>query len=412
VHREVGRGGVVELEFTTEQEDLRASVGAVLARECPIGLVREVVENGVEPDGLWQQMAALYWPALTVPEADGGMGLGGVELTVLAEELGRVVAPGPLFATAALFVPALREAGSVEQRERFLGPVAAGSATGTLALAEPGGSWDPADVSVTASRDGAGWVLSGVKRYVVDADRADEIVVVARTGGAGDGTGLFVVPASAVVAQPLSTLDRSRRLGSVVLDGVRVGADRALGEPGSSGPALRRALDESTVALSAEIVGTCSSVFEIALAYAKVREQFGVKIGSFQAMKHKLADMFVALEAARATVYFASAAIAEDDPRRSLAASMAKAMAGECERRVCQEGIQTLGGIGYTWEHDIHLYVKRAMSSATLLGTTGYHRNRVAALLGLTAAGESPARPSGEPQAVLSAGGPHASSGR
>jgi alkylation response protein AidB-like acyl-CoA dehydrogenase len=139
----------------------------------------------------------------------------------------------------------------------------------------------------------------------------------------------------------------------------------------------------ATAALSAELVGTCSAIFEIALQYAKDREQFGVKIGSFQAMKHKFADMFVALEAARATSYFAAVAIAEDDPRRSLAASMAKALAGDASRRIAQEGIQSLGGIGYTWEHDMHLYVKRAMSSAALLGSAEQHRERVAALLGV-----------------------------
>lgn len=377
----------MELEFDADQEELRASVQSVLARECSIALVRDVVEKGTGVDALWQRMARLDWPALTVPEDHGGMGFGAVELAVLMEESGSAIAPGPLFPTVALFVPVIREAGDAEQRDRFLGPVAEGAATGTLAVAEESGSWAPADVAATARRRGDGWVLSGTKRYVVEAEAADEVVVAARVGSSGEeGLGLFVVPGPAVEAVAMRTLDGTRRLSSVVLDGLTVPADRVLGEPGSAGVALRRALDEATVALSVELVGTCAAVFGIALAYAKVREQFGVKIGSFQAMKHKLTDMYVALEAARATAYFAAAAIAEDDPRRSLAASMAKALAGDCERRVCQEGIQTLGGIGYTWEHDMHLYVKRAMSSAALLGTAEQHRNRVADLLGVAAA--------------------------
>jgi alkylation response protein AidB-like acyl-CoA dehydrogenase len=371
----------VELEFTSDQEDLRASVRSVLQRECPISLVREVVEKGTVPDALWRRMIQLDWPALTVPEDSGGVGLGMVELAVLSEELGRVLTPAPLLATAALFVPAVREAGTAEQRIRFLSPVAEGKTTGTLAVAEGSASNDLAQIAALARRDGDGWVLAGTKRYVIDGDRADEIAVAARVEGGG--LGVFVVPGSAVQAQSVTAMDRSRRLATVVLDGVRVEAERALGQPGACDAAIERAIEEATLALAVEIVGTCSSIFEIALEYAKVREQFGVKIGSFQAMKHKFADMFVALEAARASAYFAAAAIAEDDPRRSLAVSMAKALAGDCERRVAQDGIQSLGGIGFTWEHDMHLYVKRAMASASLFGTAEQHRGRVASLLGL-----------------------------
>jgi len=371
----------VELEFTSDQDELRSSIRTVLARECPIGLVREVTEKGVGAGALQERMAELYWPALTVPEAAGGMGLGAVEVAVLAEELGRAVAPGPLFATVAMFVPAVREVGTPEQRLRFLGPVADGSTTGTLALADGTGQWDPWHPGASARASGNAWVLSGQGHYVVDAGRVDEIAVAAMTGG---GVSLFVVPAGDVRIRSLRTLDATRTLATVDLDEVGVATDRLIGAEGEAAAGLSRAVDEATAALAADLVGTCSAIFEIALDYAKVREQFGVKIGSFQAMKHKFADMFVALEAARAMSYFAAVAIAEDDERRSLAASMAKALAGDCERRIAQEGIQSLGGIGYTWEHDMHLYVKRAMSSAALLGTAEQHRQRVASLLGVT----------------------------
>ena len=179
------------------------------------------------------------------------------------------------------------------------------------------------------------------------------------------------------------TLDASRSYATVVLDAVRVGPERVLGRPGESGPALRAVVQEATVALATEMVGTCQAIFDIVHAYVQEREQFGVKIGSFQAIKHKLANMYVAVESARATAYFAAAAIAESDERRDIAVAMAKASVGDCQRLVTTEGIQCLGGIGYTWEHDMHLYVKRAKSGAALFGTGPEHLERLSHLLGL-----------------------------
>jgi alkylation response protein AidB-like acyl-CoA dehydrogenase len=365
----------VELEFTPEQDDLRESIKAVLASECPVSVPREVVEKGTFPERLWQQVVNLDWLSLTVPEEYGGMGFGMIELAVLMEEAGAVIAPVPLWSTLGLFVPVVLEAALPAQRDALLRPVAAGSAA-TVAVAEAGGSWRPGDVTATAVRDGSSLVLRGTKHFVPDGERATSMVVAVRLEG-----DLVLVAVPALPAVPAPTLDRTRPLCTVSLDGVRVGADQLLGGPGDRTAALERALDQAATALTLELVGTCSTIMTIALEYAKVREQFGVKIGSFQAMKHKLADMFVALEAAQATAYYAAAAIAEDDPRRELATSMAKSLAGDCQRRLVQEGIQTLGGIGYTWEHDMHLYVKRAMASATLLGTTEEHRRRVAGLL-------------------------------
>ncbi len=382
----------MELEFDSDQEELRASVRAVLARECPMSLVREIVEIGIVAEPLWRRMCQLDWPALTIPQDNGGMGLGAVELAVLAEELGRVVAPGPLLSTVAFFVPAVREAGTKEQLDRFLRPIATSGCTGALAVAERHGGWERSEMEASATRREDGWVLSGQKRFVLEGCRAEQIVVAARVvepklgpdAHGSSGIGLFVVDREAVDVEQVETLDASRCMAEMDLKGVRVGPDRMLNGTSDGGAALERALEEATAAVSLEMVGACSSILEIALQYAKDREQFGVKIGSFQAMKHKFADMFVALEAARAACYFAVAAIAEDDPRRSIAASMAKALAGDCERLICQEGIQILGGIGYTWEHDMHLYVKRAMSDASLLGTAEQHRRRVADLLGLS----------------------------
>ena len=376
----------MHLEFTTEQDELRDGVRAMLARECPMSLVREVVEKGTTPDALWSQMVELVWPALTVPVPAGGLGMGTVELAVVVEELGRVLAPGPFVPTVTQFAPVVAEAGSPEQQERFLGGIAAGELTGTLALVEKSGSIDAGHVTTTATPDGDGFVLECAKEMVVEASTADEIAVIARTPGThgDDGVGAFVVSRADVRLAPVDALDATRPLARVALDGVRIGADRALGDPGPAiAAAVRRAVEVAATALAVETVGAAQAIFDITLAYAKQREQFGAPIGSFQAIKHKFADMLVALERARATSYFAALTIAEDDGRRALATSTAKAAAGDCAALLAKEGIQIHGGIGYTWEHDMHLYVRRVKSSSLLFGNAAQHRARVADLIGL-----------------------------
>jgi alkylation response protein AidB-like acyl-CoA dehydrogenase len=382
----------MELDFTADQEGLRDTVRAVLAAECPPALVRELVEarvagKAVAADGLWEQMVELGWPALTVPEAAGGLGLGPVELAVVVEELGRALAPGPLLPTISQFVPAVRALGTADQVARFLGPVATGGATGTLAIAETTGSVDPSTVATTATPGAAGgYTVNGVKQGVMEADSATEVVVVARLPGTDgdDGVGAFVVSRDALAISPIAALDPSRTIATVTLDDVSVSADRVLGIPGpETASALRRVVQEATVAIALECVGTAQQVFDISLEYAKEREQFGVPIGSFQATKHKLADLLVLLERARALGYFAALTIAEGDERAPVATSMAKAAAGDAAKRIGKEGIQIHGGIGYTWEHDMHLYVRRLQSSATLFGTAPHHRQLVADALGM-----------------------------
>jgi alkylation response protein AidB-like acyl-CoA dehydrogenase len=374
----------MELDFTDDQEALRDAIRSVLVKESPVSLAREVVERGTRPDALWSTFVALGWPALTISETEGGIGLGPIEATILAEELGRQITPGPLLSTVTQFVPAMRETGTDEQRARWLGAVTAGELSGTLAITDPNGAVDPARTAVTLRHDGAQAVLSGEKRYVIEPDTVDEIIVVARDANAtDDGIRAVVVPAADVRVTPVHAFDGSRRLGHVRLDGVRVGTDRVLGAGRSSTEGIRRAVEEATVALALEMVGTAQTLFDTTLEYAKQRVQFGVPIGSFQATKHKFADMLIALERARSTGYFAALTIAEDDARRTMAASVAKAAAGDCQRMLAKEGIQVHGGIGYTWEHDVHLYVKRIKSSEQLFGTSGFHRAQLASALGL-----------------------------
>ncbi len=375
----------MELEFSTDQEELRDSIRAVLAKESPVGLARSIVETGRTPDDLWATMTELGWPALTVPDEHGGIGLGPIEAAILAEELGRVIAPGPLLPTVTQYVPLVRETATTEQQARFLGAVARGEVRGALALAEATGSYEPADVEATATPDGDALVLAGTKRFVMEAAAADEIAVVVRLAGStGDaGVTAVVVPAGAADVRAIRTLDGSRTVADVVLDGVRVAPDRVLGTAGAAAEGVRRAVEVAAVSIGLETVGTCQTIFDITLDYAKNRRQFGVPIGSFQAIKHKFADMLVALERARATGYFAALTIADDDDRRTLAAAVAKAAAGDCQRLLGKEGIQIHGGIGYTWEHDMHLYVKRAKSNDGFFGATAWHRSRIASLLGI-----------------------------
>jgi alkylation response protein AidB-like acyl-CoA dehydrogenase len=381
----------LELDFTTDQEELRATVRTVLAAECSPASVRELVEarvagKTVAADALWGHMVELGWPALTVPESAGGLGFGAVELAVVAEELGRAIAPGPLLPTVSQFVPVLVALGTPEQQERFLAPVAANGMAGTLAIAETSGSFDPAAVTATATPAGDGYTLTGTKDGVLEVPAATEVVVVARTPDStgDDGVGAFVVPTDALAVTPVAALDPSRLVATVTLDEVTVDADRVLGPPGpATADALRKAIRTATMTMAVEAVGTAQQAFDVSLAYAKEREQFGVPIGSFQAIKHKLTDLFVLLERAQALGYFAALTIAEDDERATISTSMAKAAAGDAAQRLAKEGIQLHGGIGYTWEHDMHLYVRRLQSSTNLFGGPSLHRQLVADGLGL-----------------------------
>jgi alkylation response protein AidB-like acyl-CoA dehydrogenase len=375
----------VELEFTGEQEELRASVRSFLEKECPIALVRAVVETGEAPEKLWGSMVALDWPALAIPEEYGGIGLTVLETAVVAEELGRAIDPGPLLATVTQFAPMVREVGTLEQQQRFLSQVASGATAGAVALADHPRAWALDDVTMTAAKADGGWVLDGTKVAVLAGDGTTEVAVIAR---AGEGMGAFVVSAAEATLAPVNSLDASRPLATVTLDCVLVGDDRALGEPGSTASTLgiARALQEATVGLALETVGATDALFQLVLAYIKDRKQFDVPIGSFQAIKHKMSNMFLSIERARSLCYFAVAAINEDTPTRATAVSMAKAASDDAQKLVCRESIQSFGGIGYTWEHDGHLFVKRATSSGALFGNAAAHSLAVADTLGVTSA--------------------------
>lgn len=362
----------MDFELDADQLELQRLVHDVAERECPSTLVRSVVDGSGDGTGLWKTFVELDWPSLTVPADDGGMAMTAVELVITLEELGRVADPTPFLATTSQYVPLVRACAPPAVRRQLLGAVCAG---GTGAAAFSTGT-------VRARPDGDGWVLDGTAHHVLDGDRAESIAVVAATddrpdAGTGAGTGVFVVPAAAVAAIRTPTFDGSLHLADVVLDGVPVDAERAsVGPDVASG--VERAHDEAVAGLAATMVGASQRVLELVLAHVKDRKQFGVAIGSFQAVKHMAVDMYVAIERARALCHFAGLALAEDDPRRGLAASMAKAAAGDCQRLVARHGIQLFGGLGFTWENDLQIYVRRAKVGEPLLGSTADHRARAA----------------------------------
>jgi alkylation response protein AidB-like acyl-CoA dehydrogenase len=376
----------MDFAFSEEQEMLRRSTRDFLAKECSSKVVRKAME---QPDAydpaLWKKMAALGWTALGIPEQYGGAG-SFLDLIVVLEECGRALLPGPFFATMGLAVPALIEAGTESQKKEALSAIAEGKARATLAMTEPSGRWDASGVTLAAKPVAGGWRLDGVKLFVPDAEGADYMVVAARTRSEGEeGISLFLVkgrPKGMSVTQ-LQTLDMTRRWNEVRFDAVQLEANALMGAPDQGWPPLKRALEWATAALCAEMVGGAQKVLEDSTEYAKTRHQFGKPIGIYQAVSHKLADMLVLSESGRSATYYAAWTVDADAPDRSLASSMAKAYVSDAYRKVAGDGIQVHGGIGFTWEHDMHLYFKRAKASEVTLGDATYHRELVAQSLDL-----------------------------
>ena len=378
----------MDFELTEDQQLLRDAAKSVLERECPPSLVRTAYEGDATEAGaaLWQTMIAVDWPAIAVPEPLGGLGLGFVELALLCEETGRFCAPSPFMSTVTQFVPFVLEAAGSEQQKSLLGAVTGLGATGTLAVAEPGHGWNLRKLNAVARRSGGGWVLDGRKTFVFDGARADTVAVVAAETVGGQ-PGVFVVPGSRCQASNLEVIDPSQPLADLVFDGTEVPDDGVLVEPGDprGETAIRRAIEQAVTAQALSMTGTCRAIFETTLQYTKDREQFGRPIGSFQAIKHRLVDMLIALERASSLAYFAALTIAEDDPRRSVAASMAKTAAGDCQRLLVQDGLQLHGGVGFMWEQDLHMHLKRAKSGDFLLGSAAEHKAAISRSLGLVA---------------------------
>jgi alkylation response protein AidB-like acyl-CoA dehydrogenase len=371
--------------FSEEQEMLRESARRFFEAECPTSLVRRVMADGSgDAPALWTRIVELGWTGLLVPEEHRGLGGSFVDLIVVLEEAGRALLPGPFLSTVTGATAALVAGASAAQRADLLPRVARGALRATLAVAEESGRFDADGIALPARRGGNGLVLTGEKHFVADAQVSDLLVVAARTGGAGErGITLCLVDrlAPGVTVTPLRTVDTSRRTCRVTLDGARVGPDRVLGAPDGGWPVLRRALEVSAAGLAAEMVGTAQKALDRTVAYVKERVQFGRAVGAFQAVKHRCVDMLVAVENARSLAYYAAWAVDEDAAEARHAVAMAKAYASDMVKQVTSEAIQLHGGIGFTWEHDMHLYHRRALAQEAAFGGAPVHRAVVAETL-------------------------------
>jgi alkylation response protein AidB-like acyl-CoA dehydrogenase len=379
----------MDFAFTEEQEELRESARGFLEEFSGSEQVRVAAESelGYDPE-LWKQIGAeLGWTSVAIPEEYGGLDLGYVELVALLEMMGSTLLCSPFFASVCLGGNALLVGGTEEQKQEHLPGIAEGQTHATLASTESNGRWDATGIEAIARADGGDFVLNGTKTFVVDGHCADLLIVAARREGSRgeEGISLFVVPGDApgIERRTLPTMDQTRRQAEIALHDVRLPAGALMGEEGAGWQALAETLSRAAVALSAEQVGGAQRCLDMAVDYAKEREQFGRPIGSFQAIKHKCADMMVVVESARSAAYYAGCVVAQESDELPAVASLAKAYASDAYFKCAADSLQIHGGVGFTWEYDVHLYFKRARSSEILLGDAAYHRELLARHIGL-----------------------------
>jgi len=367
----------IQFAFTDEQEQFRAAIRRFLDDKSPTTEVRRLMgtSEGYNP-AVWRQLSEeLALPGIHIPEKYGGAGFGMVELCIVTEELGRALLCAPYFSTAVLAANAILNAGTEEQKSRMLPDIATGKRLAALAITETNGSWDPSHIEVVATADADGYRLDGVKSYVVDGHLADLLIVAARVPkSAGiEGLALYTLDARSAGVQRrlLESVDPTRKIARIDFHGAHA---ELIGQLDSGAKPIARTLDQAAVALASEMVGGAQALLDSAVNYAKLRVQFGRTIGSFQAIKHKLADMLLDVELAKSAAYYAAQAAATEDREWPALASLAKAAASDAYMRTAIECIQIHGGIGFTWDNDTHLWFKRAKSSEVFLGQPSYHR--------------------------------------
>ncbi|WP_405720334.1 acyl-CoA/acyl-ACP dehydrogenase [Streptomyces sp. NBC_01537] len=371
----------MDFALDPEQEELRRTVRAFLEDTSPESETRRLMETeaGYDP-ALWRRMGSeLGLQGLAIPEEYGGAGCGPIETGLVLEEMGRALLCAPYFASAVLATTALVRSADEDARKRLLPGLAAGELVGTLALTEDSARWDPEGVALTARRHGDRWLLSGHKTFVLDGATADLVLTVARTP---EGIAVFLADGDApgLTRTPLPTLDPTRRQARLEYRDVPAALLRT---PGDGWDLVSEVLDRAAAALAAEQVGVAARALDMAVEYAKVRQQFGRAIGSFQAVKHLLADVLMEVESARAAAYFALLSADAEAPDLPSVASLAKAFCSDACLTAASQNIQVHGGIGFTWEHPAHLYLKRAKTSQLLLGDPAYHRELLARRIGV-----------------------------
>jgi len=366
----------MDFAFSSDQQLLRNAARAFLDERCTPAVVRSLWDDARgESESLWKEMAQLGWLGLALPEPEGGSGLGMVETAIVLEEMGRVAYPGPYLPTV-LVGMAIARAGTAAQRSRWLPAIATGGARASVALLDGQLDWRADPLGTRAEPTATGYRLSGVKPFVPWAHVADVLLVPAR---APEGPMLFLLETagSGLSISPAIAMDLGARWATLRLQGAPVSAGAVLGAPGQ-GAALRdEILRRGAVGAAAEMLGAARRCLEMSVGYAKVREQFGQPIGAFQAIRHKCAEMLLEVENSHSAAYYAAWALDARSEDHELAASVAKAYVGEAARRVCGEAIQVHGGIGFTWEYDLHLYVKRAKALEAMYGDADYHRELI-----------------------------------
>jgi len=372
----------VRLVFSDEQEELRRSLRRYFADRSPMADVRRVMEGSEGFDRvLWQRLAEeLGLQGIAIPEAYGGAGFSAVELGIVFSEVGRALLVAPFLSSVALAQSALVASGDDEACRRWLPPMVEGTVVGTLVATGEGGRPEPGSIGVVASSDTKGrWRLDGSASHVLDGAAADLVLVPAQRP---EGLGLFAVTADqpGLEREEVVTMDQTLRQARLDFAGV---VAESVGGPGDAEGALERALEVGWLAMAAEAVGGAERCLEMSVEHAKSRYQFGRPVGTFQAIKHPLADALVEVEQAKSLAYHAAEAVADDPAERLLATSMAKAYCTEVYYQVAAETIQVHGGIGFTWEHDAHLFFKRAKTLELLLGDPAWHRRRIAPMVGL-----------------------------
>jgi alkylation response protein AidB-like acyl-CoA dehydrogenase len=353
----------MQFGLSESQEFLRDSARKFFAGECPSGEVRRLMETETAFDAaLWAKLTDQGYTGIIFPEEYGGVGLGKVELILLMEEAGRALLPGPFFSTVALAGSVLEVAASAEQKKKYLAPICQGSARATVAILEVSANWNLLSLEMSANKG----KLNGEKLFVPDAAVADFLIVVVR-----DGVFLVEAKAPGMKISAMATMDLTRKLNTVQFNNTPA---EKIGESS----ALPRAIDIATAAISAEMVGGMQRCLDLTVEYAKTRKQFGKPIGMFQAVQHQCADMYLETESSRSAVYYAAWALEENAPDAATAVSIAKMYASDASRTVGNRGIQVHGGMGFTWENDLHLYYRRAKGSENAFGDATFHRERIA----------------------------------
>jgi alkylation response protein AidB-like acyl-CoA dehydrogenase len=383
----------MDFVFTEEQQMIRDTAESFLAEVSTSEAVRKAMASDTGFDeALWQQICAeMYWQAIHIPEEFGGMGLGYVELVAMMEQMGRYLLCAPFYSTVCLGVNTLLLAASEEQKAQYLAAICEGSLTATLAYCGPRGGRSADAITATYREDGDSIVINGESSFVVDGMTAGLILVAARAEGSSgeEGVSLFAVPAdtAGLERKNLPTLDQTRKMAALSFSELKISAENRLGDAGNGWPVLDKALDLATIALAAEQMGGSQQLLDSTVDYTKERVQFNRPIASFQSIKHKAADMMLRVEAARSAVYYAACVAEEalqDGPladELAEAASIAKAYCSDAYFKNAGESMQMHGGVGFTWEYDVHLYFKRAKGSEHMLGNPSWHRERLAGVV-------------------------------